>query len=391
MNSQCGTYGDDVADLVALDLDLGPSLLREIRRAHDHDRAVCVLDRRVSAERQRELLGTLAPTHIVDDDGERTLSGGRPVESGDGLVMLTSGTSGPPRAAVLTWRAVIASAEMTSAELYRGRPSRWLACLPACHIGGFAVLARAAFTDDSVIFGDPTDREEPVRGGATHIALVRTQYVRSNFDAYRVVLLGGGKPPSELSRNVVTTWGMTETGSGVVYNGRVLPGVDVAVTDGELLVRSPTLLRCYRDGTDPLVVGPDGRSGWLRTGDLGAMNGGVVTVFGRREYVINTGGEKVWPEDVEELCRKVDGVSDVAVIGVEDPEWGQRVVALVCSDVAPEALRVQFAGIVGASLGPWAQPKDVISVSAIPRTESGKIRRSELSSLARERAGAHSL
>lgn len=370
-----------MTDLVALDLPLGERLVNEIRHAHDRGRAVCVLDPRLTSTRRQALRDLLAPTHVIDDGGETVLRDGRPVEPGDGLVALTSGSSGVPKAAVLTWTAVIAAAEMTATELARGVPTVWNAVLPAAHIGGFAVLARAVFTDDQVRFGDPHDLAVAAAAGATHVAAVRTHLAREDLSRYHVVLLGGGRPPAELPGNVVTTWGMTETGAGVVYNRRPLPAVHLATDNGELLVRSPTLLRAYRDRPAAFVTGPDGTEGWLRTGDAASLRDGELTVYGRIGDVITTGGEKVWPEDLESVLRAVPGVADVAVIGVTDAEWGERIEALVVTDDAPDAVLRAARAAAEERLGPWAKPKAVHRVAAIPRTEGGKVRRSELAAL----------
>ena len=166
-----------------------------------------------------------------------------------------------------------------------------------------------------------------------------------------------GRPRRRLGRlapdraaNVVRTYGLTESFGGVVYDRRPLPGVEVAIgADGEVLLRSPTLLRCYRDGTDP--KDPDG---WLPTGDEGALDDdGLLTVHGRRGDVIVTGGEKVWPDPVEAALRRVPGVADVAVIGRPDPEWGQAVTAVVVpSDPGdPPSLDALRAGGEGVAPG----------------------------------------
>ncbi len=172
---------------------------------------------------------------------------------------------------------------------------------------------------------------------------------------------------------------MTETGSGVVYNGFALPGVEIAAVDDELCVRSPTLFRSYRHAPRPSVLGPDGRDDWFPTGDAGEVTDGRVKVRGRIDFVITTGGEKLWPEDLEAILAKVNGVLDIAVTGVEDPEWGERVVALVVSDgrKPDDALR----RAAEERLGPWAKPKEIRYVAAIPRTVNGKIRRGELTNL----------
>jgi acyl-coenzyme A synthetase/AMP-(fatty) acid ligase len=172
---------------------------------------------------------------------------------------------------------------------------------------------------------------------------------------------------------------MTETGSGIVYDGYALAGVDVAEAEGELIVRSPTLFASYRDDARPRVTGPDGLDDWFPTGDAGRVDDGRVSVRGRLGYVINTGGEKLWPEDLEAILATLAGVLDVAVTSVEDPEWGQRIVALVVGDGS--ALDEAISSIANEHIGPWAKPKEIRYVTAIPRTSNGKIKRNELTHL----------
>src|SRR3546814_8810548 len=117
---------------------------------------------------------------------------------------------------------------------------------------------------------------------------------------------------------------MTETGSGVVYDGHPLPGVEVRIEGGEILVRGPMVATAYRDGT-PVVDA----EGWLHTGDLGDLDDGVLTVHGRRGDMIISGGENVHPDPVERRLRQHPAIADAAVVGRPDPEWGQRVVAVV--------------------------------------------------------------
>lgn len=365
--------------LLALDFELGPELERAIREAVDNEVAFCVLDRRSSPRRRLEEVSRLGATAVRDSDGQTALANGTPVDDEIGVVMLTSGSSGEPKAVELTWTALRASAELTQSTLRTDAPPVWLPCLPACHIGGLAVILRAVMSDATLLWGDDEDLEAGARHGATHVSIVRTQLARHDVSGFHAVLLGGGRPPAARPENVIATWGMTETGSGVVYDGVALPGVDVASVDGEICVRTPTLFRSYRDGVKPLVTGPDGRHDWFPTGDAGVVVDGQVSVKGRVGYVINTGGEKFWPEELEFALAAIPGLRDVAVTGLEDKEWGQRVVALIVSDgsVSEDAVR----SVANERIGPWAKPKEIRFVAAIPRTSNGKIRRDVLEHL----------
>jgi O-succinylbenzoic acid--CoA ligase len=241
---------------------------------------------------------------------------------------------------------------------------RWLSCLPLAHVGGLGVVLRALVTGTPLTF----DVDEP----ATLVSLVATQLRRMDTSRFRSIVLGGAAPPEDRPPNCVITYGMTETGSGVVYDGRPLEGVEIRAVHGELHVRGPMLLRAYRHGVDP--KDPDG---WLATGDAGSVSGGVVRVEGRMGDVIVTGGEKVWPDPVERLLRRLPSVVDVAVAGRPDAEWGQRVVAWVVADGdAPSLDEVRDA--VKAELPAYAAPKQLVIVDDLPRTALGKVRRADL-------------
>jgi O-succinylbenzoic acid--CoA ligase len=193
---------------------------------------------------------------------------------------------------------------------------------------------------------------------------------------------------------------MTETGSGVVYDGAPLEGVEISIrqsgdnyrvpgetddassgADGEILIRAPMLFRCYRDGEDGRVVGPDGTSGWFATGDAGHWEGdGRLSVSGRIDDVITTGAEKVWPDLVERALSAHPDVVEVAVWKRSDPQWGERVVAwVVPSDEAPSLEELRR--IVAETIAPWAAPKELVLVDDLPRTAAGKVRRRALDGL----------
>jgi O-succinylbenzoic acid--CoA ligase len=371
-----------VHELVAVVARGSDAFVAALQRAWDAGDAVLPLDPRLPPPASAALIGTMAPAAVVDPrDGERrSLPGGLPVEAGDALVVATSGTTGSPRGAVLTHAAVEASARATSDRLgVDPHADRWLACLPLAHVGGLSVVTRALHTGTPVTMlerPDPAAVEAAGRtGGATLVSLVATALARTDTSSFRAVVLGGAAPPPSLPANVHTTWGMTETGSGVVYDRRPLDGVALRVQAGELHVRGPMLARSYRDGR-PTVDG----EGWLRTGDAASIDdAGLLHVVGRIGDVIVTGGEKVWPDPVEAVLRGVTGVGEVAVAGRPDPEWGSAVVAWVvpADPAAPPSLEALRTAVKEA-LAPWAAPRRLVVVDSLPRTTLGKVQRHRL-------------
>jgi len=363
--------------------------------------AAAPLDPRLPLVARNAMLDALRPTRIVRSDGEQhALADGIPVEEGDALVVATSGTSGQPKGVVLTHDAIAASAHATSARLGID-PSRhsWLACLPLAHIGGLSVVTRSIVTATPLVvmpgFEAEAVEDAGRSGRVSHVALVTTALRRLDPSVFNCVLLGGSKAPAELPPNVVSTYGMTETGSGVVYDGLPLDEVEISVrsadgeyhsaadgdtAEGEILLRAPMLFRCYRDGSDGRVEGIDGAADWFATGDAGRLTAdGTLVVSGRIDDVITTGAEKVWPDLVERVLSAHPDVLEVAVWKRSDPEWGERVVAwVVPRDDAPSLDDLRE--LVAETIAPWAAPKELVIVDDLPRSAAGKVRRRELES-----------
>ena len=367
------TPARDMPKLTALNLPGSPDFVHALQSVWERGDAVFPLDRRLPAAAQRSMLQGFGVATVISEDGETALSDGEPIEPGDALVIATSGSSGPPKAAVLTHAAVEASAQATSERLQVTDNDHWLACLPLAHVGGLSVITRSLITGTTLTVIDGFDADVVSASEATLVSLVATALQRIDPSLFRAIVLGGARPPADRPPHCIATYGLTETGSGVVYNGKPLNSVEIEIRDGEVHVRGPMLLRCYRDGTSPLTS-----DGWLPTGDLGFLrDDGSLHVEGRRGDVINTGGEKVWPDDVERQLIQHPDIHDVAVTGLPDNEWGQIVAAFVVS-ARPNLSLDEIRAHCRAQLPGYALPKQLELVEAIPRTALGKVRRSEL-------------
>ena len=368
--------------LIALDLPGGPGFVLALRRCWDRGDAVVVLDPRLPAIARTALISAARPHEAITapDADPVPLDPAAPlVEPGDALVVTTSGSTGTPKVLVHTHDSLGAHAAAVHRHLgVDPVRDRWLATLPLNHLGGFGVVARSVRTGTPVDVLPSFDAEvvaaAPHRLGATLVSLVPTALDRIDPAPFRWVVLGGSADPAVRPPNVVRTYGLTETGGGVVYEGTPLPGVEVRIGDGGRIgLRTATTARGRRapDGTVAAVVDDDG---WLATGDLGRWTAdGRLAVEGRSDDLIVTGGENVWPGPVEDALRSHPLVADAVVVGAPDPEWGQRVVAVVvpqASGAAPtlDALRTHVKDRLPAA----AAPRELRLVAAIPRTALGK-------------------
>ncbi len=259
-------------------------------------------------------------------------------------MLRTSGSTGRPKAVELSRRALRASAHATHDRL--GGPGQWVLNLPPTYVAGLQVLFRSvvAGTEPVLQTGSLADTVAAMTGPRRYVSLVPTQLRRlledsrelaalARFDA---VLVGGGplwpevRAAAEASGvRVVQTYGMAETCGGCVYDGRPLAGVEVRIDhDGQVLLRGPVLFDGYAD--DPARTAEVLGDGWLRTQDLGRLDDdGRLWVLGRVDSVIISGGVNVPAEAVEAMIARHPDVVSTVVVGVPDPEWGERVTAVV--------------------------------------------------------------
>jgi O-succinylbenzoic acid--CoA ligase len=316
------------------------------------------------------------------------LRAGEPLEDGADLVVLTSGSTGGGRGVLLSAAALRASASATLDRL--GGPGSWLLALPTSAIAGLQVLVRSALADRP-----PTVLDTPAEPLGTalarmpdrdrrYTALVPTQLRRyleaepealARFDA---VLVGGAATdPGLLARaraagvQVRTTYGMSETAGGCVYDGRPLDGVRVRVDAGGVQLAGPMLAMGYR--LDPAATAAAFRDGWFATQDAGTLDdAGRLTVHGRLDDVVISGGVNVAPQAVEAALREHPQVVDAVVTGRPDPRWGQRVVAGIVPAGSGAPSLEQLRDWVAGRLGPAAAPRDVVLLDAVPLLHTGK-------------------
>lgn len=381
--------------LVALQVTDPARFWDEVTAGWSRGEAVLPLDPRLPPCATEETLGRMRPSAVIDDTGTHDLQGDAPVPEGTAVVLLTSGSTGVPKGVVLSRAALDASISATHGFLGASIGERWLCCLPPHHVAGFLSLARGDALGTATEIHDRFDPERVAASDSDYVSLVPTMLKRLldqelDLTGFAAILLGGAAIPEGLieraaaaGARVVRTYGMTETCGGVVYDGAPLPGVDIRVTeDGIIEVSSPTLMSGYRE--IPHLTDEVLKDGWFTTRDTGSWDGTILKVLGRADDMIVTGGEKVAPSAVETRLAAHPAVTDVAVIGVPDPEWGSAVTAFVV--LAPGSMPpdlAQWRAFVRQSLPHAAAPRSVHVVTSIPRSPTGKPDRVALSAWAK--------
>ena len=366
-----------MARLVALDMPASQLFVDQVQRAWSNGDAVLPIDQRLPPTGKKLLLDAMAPSEVIDASAtSSSLPNGRPLQEGDALVIASSGSTGSPKGIIHTHSSLLAGAQASASRLQLTADDHWLVCIPVSHVGGFSVITRALHTGAALTLHPSFDAravQEASTHGVTHTSLVATALSRIDTSLFRTILLGGSSAPKNLPSNVITTYGMTETGGGVVYNGMPLDNVEAKIVEGEIHLRCPMLMRAYRD--DQVIIPNDG---WYSTGDMGAINDSdAISVYGRKTDMIITGGENVWPSVVENCLASHPTVDEVVVRGTPDTTWGQRVVAYVVLndslDASDATLLSNLREYVKQNLPAFYAPQQVIVLSQIPRTSLGKV------------------
>lgn len=329
----------------------------------------------------------------------------QPLHPETALIISTSGSEGQPRAVQLSNEQLSHAASAANTRLGLKAGDAWLNCLPLYHIGGQSILWRCALAGATVVLHEGFEPQAIARDFArhaiTHISLVPAMLARL-LDAgvapppsLRCAMIGGAALSLPLyQRGVAAGWplrpsyGMSETGAQIAtwqpddgpwhegLVGRLMPGHEIAIAaDSRIRLRGPQLMLGYLDGS-----GLDA-DGWFTTGDLGRLDAdGRLTVLGRADDMLISGGKNVHPLEVESCLAACPGVIDVAVTGRPDPVWGDLVVALVVGPVDIEELQAH----ARRHLHSAALPRRVLRLDRLPRNATGKLERAALRQLARE-------
>lgn len=350
--------------------------------------AILPLDAGLPPARLAALLDAFRPDAVTGPDGRTAgRSGGRGTAEDTAVIIGTSGSTGEPKGAELGADALLHSARASLRRCGARPGDRWLVCLPVTHVAGLQVLVRSLVAGTDPVVVPDADAAALAESGCAHVSVVPTQLVRlmsaeagpAALAAFTSVLVGGAASSASLLAlaraagvRVATTYGMSETCGGCVYDGVPLDGVSVrAGDDGRLRISGPVLMNRYYRRPDLTAAAL--ASGEFVTSDLGSVTGGRVVVSGRADDIINTGGHKVVPGEVAAAVESCPGVREVVVVGRPDPEWGERVTAVIVPADPSDPPSLELVRLhVRERLPRYACPSELVLTDAMPVLPSGK-------------------
>ncbi|MBD3258185.1 o-succinylbenzoate--CoA ligase, partial [candidate division GN15 bacterium] len=270
-------------------------------------------------------------------------------------IMFTSGSTGTPKAVLHSYGNHYCSALGSNKNIPVTESDRWLLSLPLYHVGGLAIVFRCLIGRATIVLAQPDEElvSQIEQQQVTHVSLVATQLQRlvnsletdSRRLPLKAILLGGGPTPQplvdralKLGLPLYRSYGLTEMASQVVTSSKpdgsarvVLPYRDLKLADdGEILVRGKTRFVGYRQADG--LHQPFDTDGWFATGDLGEMTPDGLMLRGRKDNLFVSGGENVYPEEIERALIDIEGVRQAVVVAVDDAEFGQRPVAFIDGD-----------------------------------------------------------
>jgi O-succinylbenzoic acid--CoA ligase len=378
------------AGLVAITGASTPAHLLDLLAAIEARVPALVLHPRWTEREREALLARARPSRVLDGGAVvRTLSHAVPrALDGTLAVVATSGTSGTPKLALLSRRAFEASAYASAAHLGAQPDDRWLLAMPLAHVGGLGVVVRSLVYRAPIVLGDASDWVALAdEAKVTHVSLVPTMLARwldgggRLPSSVRAILVGGAACSDVLLSRarhlpIHPTYGLTET-CGQVATATTdprelvpLPGVELRIERGTIRVRTPTAMDGWLDAESPFDA-----DGFYDTGDLGTLGERGLVIHARRTDLIVSGGENVYPREVEDVLERIQGVRAVCVFGVPDATWGERVAAAIVVDASAPT----DAAIVDRArreLAAFKVPRLVARVDALATNASGKVDRS---------------
>jgi O-succinylbenzoic acid--CoA ligase len=374
--------------------------------------AILPLDPALPPARVTDLLHAFTPATVETQDGAirwrpddaRPAAPGAVEDRPDGtaVVIATSGSTGEPKGVQLSAEALRASARASLDRIGAAPGIRWLCPLPTSHIAGLGILVRSLVSGTTPVVVDRLDpaQRNLAAFGCGYTSLVPAQLRRmldagAGLSAFGAILLGGAAIPSGLlagaraaGARVITTYGMSETCGGCVYNHGPLDGVQLRTApDGRIQIDGPVLFSGYRNRPDLTELALE-EDGWFTTSDLGSISpAGRLSVAGRADDMINTGGHKVSPHEIAAILEACPTVREAAVFGEPDSQWGQRVTAVVvpASHANPPRLE-ELRAAVSRKLPAYAAPRALFIVPAMPLLPSGKPDLAALRVLGRDHA-----